>query len=50
MEKKTGDYIRKIRKDLGMTLEDFLRAISLSKSYIKKIEKNERTPIETKVV
>ncbi|CCI58493.1 helix-turn-helix domain-containing protein [Staphylococcus equorum] len=49
MEKKIGDYIRKLRKDLGMTLEDFSRAISLSKSYINQIEKNERTPSKQKL-
>lgn len=44
MDKKTGDYIRDLRSDLEMTLEEFSQTIGLSKSYINQIEKNERTP------
>lgn len=42
MNKKIGDYIKDLRKDLRMTLEEFSEVIGLSKSYINQIEKNER--------
>lgn len=44
MSKKLGDYFKKLRKDLDMTLEDFAYSVELSKSYINQIEKNERIP------
>lgn len=49
MDKKIGDYIKNLRKDLGMTLEEFSEIVGLSKSYINQIEKNERTPAKKKI-
>src|SRR5699024_3520692 len=49
MDKKIGDYIKQLRKDLDMTLEEFSEILGLSKSYINQIEKNERTPAKQKI-
>lgn len=49
MKEYIGEYIKELRDDLGLTIEDFSKIIDLSTTYVSQIERNLRTPSKKKI-